>query len=174
MADCISKSFKDMILNQLAAKKPYELLSMFVQEFMPVCEEVGPVTPTKAAIVTAEKAKKSMASPWPRAVFIDATGNRHDEGLSASALYEQLTGKKPSGSICNEEGNKCTPATLIDSFRFFGYHVQGNGEPAPTTDPDDSITQTVRKVETWKEHLKNSGKKFVVVHPEYIKKQTGD
>lgn len=172
MADCISSNFKMMILRQLSQKKDPGLMAMFIEEFMPTCEDMGQTggAATATAVAAVKEAKKRMATLWPAAVYIDENGVRHDEGMSASALYEKLTGKKPSGSICNDEGNKCTPASLIDSYRFWGYHVQGNGEPAPITDPEKSVAQTVKETEVWKEHLKNSGMKFVVIHPEWIKK----
>ena len=165
MAMCITQDLKTLLINMLDKKTPHEALKIFA-DAVPTCESIGlgVATSGKAAVAGAQEAKKHMATPWPKAVYVDQKG-KSTEYDSASALYEKLTGKKPSGSICNEEGTKCTPVTLIDSFRFFGYTIQGDGEPAPETDPEKSYSVNLKAHQDWKDHLKATGKKIIVIHP---------
>lgn len=172
MTDCISQNFKTMLLASLDKQRPHELLHLMVEDMMPTCESLGIGMPTRAAVAGVGETKRRMAEPWPAAVYIDARGEKHEKG-SPSALYEELTGKRPSGSICNEEGTKCTAASLIDSFRFWGYSVEGNGESSPPTDPENP-SRSLAAHQAWKDHLKSTGKKFVVIHPDWVKKQAGE
>jgi hypothetical protein len=160
MASCISQDLKTVFMAMLNKKIAPETILQVVEAF-PTCESVGVGSP--AAKEAVAESKRHMAQRWPAAIYVDKKG-KTTEHSSASALYEELTGKKPSGSICDEEGNKCTAATLIDSFRFHGYIVQGNGEDAPATDPDKPALN-LRLHSEWKEHLNATGKKIVIIHP---------
>ena len=157
---CITADLKAMLLNMIDKKMSHETMKQVVEGLFPVCEEGGVAMPTKLAVASTRK----MASRWPPAIYIDKEGKRSEE-TSASSLYEKLTGKKPSGSICDDEGKKCTAATLIDSFRFHGYIVQGNGEDAPPTDPEDP-SKNLKLHSEWKDHLNAKGLKMIIVHPE--------
>jgi len=178
MDPCITGDLKAMLLNMIDKKTPHEIMKVGVEALFPVCQDKSPATTAKGT------STRTFAAQWPKAIFIDENGQRHDEGLSASKLYTQLTGKETSGSIsgadldiCNEEG-KCYPSTLLESFRAFGYHIQGNGEPAPASDPESMLKSsninrqaTIQAHNVWKEHLVKSGKKLVIIHPDWIKKQ---
>jgi hypothetical protein len=160
MATCITQDLKTMLINLLEKKKPHEFISMVVDEIFPTCESLGLGLPTKEAVA----AKRKIAGRWPNAIYVDAKGKTIDKGLSASALYEELMGKKPSGTVCDEEGTKCTAISLIDSFRLNGYFVQGDGEDAPETDTENPGA-TLKAHEAWKDHLNTTGKKFIVINP---------
>jgi hypothetical protein len=157
---CITADLKTMLMGMIDKKMSYDVMHQVVDAMFPVCEEGGVAMPSKQAVASTRK----MAARWPAAIYVDKTGAR-TEYPSASALYEKLTGKKPSGSICDDEGKKCTAATLVDSFRFNGYIVQGNGEEAPPTDPEHP-EMNLKLHSEWKDHLNAKGLKIIIVHPE--------
>jgi len=118
---------------------------------------------------------------WPGARYIDENGNTSDYD-SPSELYTKLTGKPLSGSICTSPEHAppiCYPATTVESFRIWGYTVLGNGEEPPASDPANWLhsnnvkrQSVIDETNIWKEHLKATGKRFVVVNPKWVKKQT--
>ena len=107
--------------------------------------------------------------------FVDKDG----DPLSVSALYTQLTGKKVSGTIdaCGVKGCYC--GTVVDNYNLDNYIVRGNGEDPPTRPVplggvgrgQGKLTTAqredyVRRTNEWKDHLKATGKKFIVIHPD--------
>lgn len=158
---CITQDLKTFLLNMIEKKRPYEVMQTVVEDGFSVCKEGAFAAPSAARAAT--EAKRTMATRWPEAIFVDKKG-KETEYDSASALYEKLTGKKPSGSICNEKGDTCRPVSLIDSFRFFGYIIQGDGEDAPESDPEKP-GDTLKAHTAWKDHLNATNKKLIVIHP---------
>ena len=99
---------------------------------------------------------------WPKAIYIDENG-KSTTWDSPSSLYVHLTGTKPSGSvIC--DGVSCSAATMVDSFRFHGYIVKGDGEDPPTRQAGMSKNAKVKQDQIWKTHLKEKGLKVVVIN----------
>ena len=169
MAGCITRDLKDALMMLIDAEVPLESLRKIIEneKSFPLCSGSMGATTTAAA----QTSTRSFSPRWPPAVYIDP-----------NKLYEVLTGTKLSGSICTGEGEgapRCYPATTVESFRIQGYTVQGNGEDPPASDPTNWLSsnnvkrrETIDAHEAWKEHLKATGKKFVVIDPIWIKRQT--
>ena len=179
MAGCITKDLKDLLISLLEAEVPPLTLKMVVEKSFPACAgEEGPAK--EKSTTSASASARTMPAHWPTARFIDENGNASDYN-SPSELYVKLTGKKLSGSICTSPEHHppiCYPATTVESFRIWGYIVQGNGEDPPPSDPANwlhsnnvSRDSVIDATNIWKEHLKATGKKFIVIDPKWVKKQ---
>jgi hypothetical protein len=171
MTGCITKDLKDLLISLLEAEVPPLTLKMVIEKSFPTC--AGTTGPAPAVKTTT----REFAERWPSAIYVDPNGVKHDYN-SPSALYEKLTGTKLSGSICLEEGNRCYPATTVESFRIQGYIVEGDGEDPPASDPLNWLSSgnvkrqaTIDAHNAWKQHLLATGKKFIVLDPIWVKMQ---
>jgi len=162
---CITKDLKTLLINAIDRQVSHETLRSFVVDMMPICPTGVFAAP--AAAGEAEK-KREMATRWPEAIYVNKAG-KQEVWDSPSKLYKHLTGKEVSGSICDKKGKTCRPASLIDSFRFSGFIVQGNGEDSPESDPEKP-GETLRLHKEWKQHLLDTNKKIVIIDPRSIKK----
>ena len=163
MAGCITSEYKTILTDWIHRGFEKAMLEALV-ESIPLCPSGQPVGVVTEA---AEKSKRTMASLWPSAIFYDKEGKAQEYG-SPSALYEKLIGGSPSRQVvCEIEGGteKCSPATMVQSFTLHGYVVRGNGEPPPPFTANMSMADKVSAHNTWKEHLKSEGKHFLVYDP---------
>jgi hypothetical protein len=161
------------------ADVPSVNLKTIIEKNFPTCESLGQ-TNAAAATVEHKTTTRNFSPRWPAARFIDENGVVSDYD-SPSELYTKLTGKPLSGSICTSPEHHppiCYPATTVESFRIWGYTVLGNGEEPPASDPANWLHSNnvkrqavIDETNIWKEHLKASNKKFMVVDPKWIKKQ---
>jgi len=179
MTDCISQNLKNALIMLIDADVPSVNLKTIIEKNFPTCESLGQ---TNAAAAVEHKAgtTRNFSPRWPAARFIDENGKTSDYD-SPSELYTKLTGKALSGSICTSPEHSppiCYPATTVESFRIWGYTVLGNGEEPPASDPANWLhsnnvkrQSVIDATNVWKEHLKATNKKFIVVDPKWIKKQ---
>jgi hypothetical protein len=128
MTECITKGYKDILVNMLAKDIGVEILSPLIDS-MTLCEE-QPVAP--AHIPSA--AKRKVPARWtnPRGeiiepIYFDEHGKKHKFD-SVSALVSGL-GLPMSGTVCDPEGKKCRATSAIEILRIAGYTVSGDGEP---------------------------------------------
>lgn len=180
MTDCISQNLKNALMMLIDADVPSVNLKTIIEKNFPTCESLGQTGALHEAGTHAITSTRQFSPRWPGARFIDENGVSSDYD-SPSELYTKLTGKPLSGSICTSPEHAppiCYPATTVESFRIWGYTVLGNGEEPPASDPANWLhSNNVKRqavidaTNIWKEHLKASGKKFVVIDPKWLKKQ---
>ena len=167
MDSCITKDYKELLQNFISKDTSKELV-LGILGALDICKG-GPTGPVR---VGSSGSTRTIAGTWPEAVYYDAKGNITTH-TSPSQLFEELMGQRPSGSICMIEEDKetgqvresCKSLSMVDSFQASGLIVRGNGEAPPVTG-GKSDKETTRAHIAWKEQLKNSGKKFLVFHPD--------
>lgn len=172
MEPCITSNLKDMLLRMCKSKRPHEKMEAIIEDpdIFPLCEPSMFKGGGSSAAAEATK-KREIAERWPGAIYVKPDGT-HEEWDSASKLYTHLTGKKVSGSVCDESGRSCRAATILDNFRFHGYLIQGNGEDPPKSDPEKPFAAKAATDE-WKQHLLDENKKLYVIDPKFVPKQEG-
>ncbi len=160
---CITDEWRG-ILQGMVAKDADKAVILGLLDHIPRCEDVrGTSAPTSKGGGTRKPAKL-----WPSpAYYINEKGEKIEYN-SPSAMYKVLTGLEPSGAVCvirDGEKVKCHSNSLIDNFYHAGFIVRGNGEPAPVSDEKKTEAQNLEASESWKRHLFDTGKHFMVLHP---------
>lgn len=167
MAECITEGYKGILKSMIDAKTSHEVLSVVVAG-IPLCPSgLVPVRVTEAVREAQREGIRRMATRWPSATYYDEAG-RITPWDSPSALYEKVIGGSPSKQVvCEVERGeeKCSPASMVQSFQIHGFLVRGNGEPPPAFKEDMTMRQKVELHEQWKQSLLQRDKKFIVYHP---------
>ena len=156
MAGCITSDYKSILVSLIEADITKEILKTILVA-IPDCETQRPGAripwgSTEHAALS--RAAKKPIEYWPSAEYHDELGNV-SEWPSASALFKDLMGQDPSGSVCMIEADEatgqiketCRSLSLVDSFNVAGFVVRGNGEPPP-------VTVGMSQREVTKAHLK--------------------
>lgn len=171
MVDCISKNYKNSIINMLNRNLAKEVIAAVITDVMPACEDVIPdVVSTAVAAARAtqkEASTRKAVMDWPAATYYDEKGKKTPWN-SPSALFKALFGVSPSTNVeCAivEGETKCSPASMVQSFQARGMIVRGNGEPPPVITQDMGRSERTASHETWKQHLRNTNMSFIVYHP---------
>jgi hypothetical protein len=169
MDSCITQDLKVALIKMIDNKRPYEILKVFAEDFMPVCAEPAAVTAgtVHAAGEAAKRSMPSAESQWGPTTYYDEKGEKHDY-TSPSKAFEELFNVSPSVGIECEivKGEaKCIPKTMVMSFMSRGMIVRGDHEPPPVITHDMSERDRVTLHQAWNQRLKASGKHFTVYHP---------
>ena len=168
---CITQDLKTALLNMLEKKRPYELMSIFVDDMMPICS--SSMFASSAAVTTAAKAASgrhmpSEESKWGPAVYFNEKGVKTDY-TSPSKAFEDLFHASPSTSVeCEIVAGeaRCVPKTMVQSFMARGMIVRGNGDPPPVISHNMGEKERIALHQAWNQKLKASGKHFTIYHPE--------